>query len=68
MFKKTISVLLTALMVAGLIPAGVMQAFAVGDPDPITASFTLSVGENSVDITEDEPQPYCAFTPAESAP
>ena len=68
MFKKTISVLLTALMVAGLIPAGVMQAFAVGDPDPITASFTLSVGENSVDITEDEPQPYCAFTPTESAP
>ena len=68
MFKKTISVLLSVLLTAGLVPAGVLQAFADDSNGQITADYTLSLGSvTTVSVTEEGQAPYCAFTPAETA-
>ena len=67
MFKKTISVLLSVLLTAGLVPAGVLQAFADDSNGQITADYTLSLGSvTTVSVTEEGQAPYCAFTPAET--
>ncbi len=65
MMKKSVSVLLAVMMVLGLLPMGVLHAFAEGDGG-ITADYTLSEGQRTmVTISEGGGMKYCAFTPAE---
>ena len=66
MLKKTVSVLLAALLVFGLVPMGAMQAFAaeadtqaVADPIALTVGTALTVESDGSEVTY-------SFTPTES--